>query len=71
MSALVLPRDPTIDHDLLSDILSESITYILNIYKRCVQLQTHLAGALHAVPPEVAHHSNHTIRMTIRQQDYQ
>ena len=71
MHALVLPQDPAAHHDLLSDIISESITYMLNIQKRRIQIRSHLTEALHAIPPGVAHHSYNNIRLTVRQQDYQ
>ena len=71
MSALVLPQDPAAHRELLSDIISESTTYITNIKKRRIQVRSHLTEALHAIPSGVAHHSHNTIRPTDRQQDYQ
>ena len=52
MHALVL--DPATHHDLLSDIISESITYIINIQKRRVQIRSHLTEHSHNTPG-VAH----------------
>ena len=68
MSAIVLPQDPAFHHHLLPEILSQTITYILNVNKKRVQLHTHLAGALHAIPPGVAHASCNNIRVTLRKQ---
>ena len=53
MSAIVLPQDLTIHHHHhhhLPEVLSLTITYILNIHLKRVELPTHLDGALHAVP---------------------
>ena len=66
MSAIILPRDLRAHHDLLSDILSRTIAYILNINLPRIELRSHLAAALHAVPPGVAHQSRHNIKVTLR-----
>ena len=58
-------------HDLLPDILSQSITYILNINLPRVELRSHLAAALHAVPPGVAHQSQNNIRVVMHHLDQQ
>ena len=71
MSAIILPGDPVDHHDLLPDILSQSITYILNINLPRVELRSHLAAALHAVPPGVDHQSQHNIRVVMRHLDQQ
>ena len=71
MSAIILPGDPRTHHDLLLDILSQSITYILNINLPRVQLRSHLAAALHPVLPGVAHQSQHNIRVTLHHLDQQ
>ena len=71
MSAIILPGDPANHHDLLPDILSQSITYILNINLPRVELRSHLAAALHAVPPGVAHQSQNNIRVVMRYLDQQ
>ena len=42
--------DPVDHHDLIPDILSQSITYILNINRPRIELRSHLVAALHAVP---------------------
>ena len=71
MSAIILRGDPANNHDLLPDILSQSITYILNINLPRVGLRSHLAAALHAVPPGVAHQSQNNIRVVMRHLDQQ
>ena len=50
MSAIILPQDPRVHHDLLADILTHTITHILNLGLPRVELRSHLASALHAVP---------------------
>ena len=71
MSAITLPRDPRAHHDLLPDILSQTITYILNINLQRIELRSHLAAALHPVPPGVAHQSQNNIRVTLQHLDQQ
>ena len=71
MSAIILPGNPTSHHDLLPDILSQSITYILSINLPRVELRSHLAAALHAVPPGMAHQYQHNIRVTLHHLDQQ
>ena len=65
MSAIILPGDPADHHDLSPDILSQTITYILHINLPRVELRSHLATALHAVPPGVAHQSQNNIRVVM------
>ena len=71
MNALILSGDPVDHHDLIPDILSQSITYILNINRPRVELRSHLAAALHAVPPGVAHQSQSKIRVALSHLDQQ
>ena len=71
MSAIILPGDPADHHDLIPDILSQTITYILNINLPRVELRSHLATALHAVPPRVAHQSQNNIRVVMHYLDQQ
>ena len=71
MNAIILTGDPVDHHDLIPDILSQSITYILNINKPRVELRSHLAAALHAVPPGVAHQSQNRIRVALSHIDQQ
>ena len=71
MSAIILPGDPADHHDLLPDILSQTITYILTINLPRVELRSHLAAALHAVPPGVAHRSQNNIRVVMHCLDQQ
>ena len=71
MNAIILTGDPIDHHDLIPDILSQSITYILNINRPRVELRSHLAGALHAVPPGVAHQSQNNIRVALHHLDQQ
>ena len=71
MSAIILPGDPVDHHDLIPDILSQTITYILNINQPRVELRSHLAAALHAVPPGVAHQSQNNIKVVTRHLDQQ
>ena len=66
MSAITLPQDPKAHHDLLPDIISHTITYILNINLPRIELRSHLAAALHAVPGGVAHQSRDTIKVILR-----
>ena len=70
-SAIILPGDPINHHNLLPDILSQTITYILNINLPRVELRSHLAAALHAVPPGVAHQSPKNIRVVMYHLDQQ
>ena len=71
MSAIILPGDPADHHDLLPDILSQPITYILSINLPRVELRSHLAAALHAAPPGVAHQSQNNIRVVMHHLDQQ
>ena len=71
MNAIILSGDPVDHHDLIPDILSQSITYILNINRPRVELRSHLAAALHAVPPGVAHQSQNNIRVALHHLDQQ
>ena len=71
MNAIILTGDPVDHHDLIPDILSQSITYILNINKPRVELKSHLVAALHAVPPGVAHQSQNRIRVALSHIDQQ
>ena len=71
MNAIILPGDPIGHHDLIPDILSQSITYILNINRPRVELRSHLAAALHAVPPGVAHQSQKRTRVGLSHLDQQ
>ena len=71
MNAIILSGDPVDHHDLIPDILSQSITYILNINRPRVELRSHLAAALHAVPPGVAHQSQSRIRVALSHLDQQ
>ena len=71
MSAIILPQDPRVHHDLLPDILSHTITHILNLRLPRVELRSHLASALHAVPPGVTHQSQNNIKTTLRLLDRQ
>ena len=71
MSAIILSGDPRSHHDLLPDILSQSISYILSINLPRVELRSHLAAALHAVPPGVTHQSQHNVRVTLHHLDQQ
>ena len=71
MSAIILPQDPRVHHDLLPDILSHTITHILNLGLPRVELRSHLASALHAVPPGVTHQSQNNIKVTLRLLDRQ
>ena len=66
MSAIILPRAPRAHHDLLPDVLSHTITYILSINLPRTKLRSHLAEALHAVPPGLAHQSQNKIKVTLR-----
>ena len=50
---------------------SSSITYILSINQPRVELRSHLAAALHAVPPGVAHQSQNNIRVVMSHLDQQ
>ena len=71
MSAIILPGDPVDHRDLIPDILSQTITYILSINQPRVELRSHLAAALHPVPPGVAHQSQNNIRVVMRHLDQQ
>ena len=71
MNAIILSGDPLDHHDRIPDILSQSITYILNINRPRVELRSHLAAALHAVPPGVAHQSQDNIRVALHHLDQQ
>ena len=71
MNAIILSGDPVDHHDLIPDILSQSITYILNINRPRIELRSHLAAALHAVPPGVAHQSQSRIRVALYHLDQQ
>ena len=65
MSAIILPQDPRVHHDILPDILSHTITHILNLGLPRVELRSHLAPALRAVPPGVTQSQNN-IKVTLR-----
>ena len=71
MNAIILSGDPVDHHDLIPDILSQSITYVLNINRPRIELRSHLAAALHAVPPGVAHQSQSRIRVALYHLDQQ
>ena len=71
MNAIILSGNPVDHHDLIPDILSQSITYILNINRPRIELRSHLATALHAVPPGVAHQSQIRIRVALSHLDQQ
>ena len=71
MSAIILPQDPRAHHDLLPDILSHTITYILSTDLPRVELKSHLSSALHAEPPGVAYQSQNNIRVMLRRLDLQ
>ena len=71
MSAIILPQNPRVHHDLLPDILSHTITHILNLGLLRVEIRPHLASALHAVPPGVTYKSQNNIKVTLRLLDRQ
>ena len=71
MSVIILPRDPRVHHDLLPDILSRTIAYILDINLPRIELKSHIVAALHPVPPGVARQSQKNIRVTLRHLDLQ
>ena len=45
LEAIIVQQDPRVHHNLLSEIISHTIAYIINIDKPQVQLWTHLAEA--------------------------
>ena len=71
MSAIILPQNPRVHHDLLPDILSHTITHILKLGLPRVEIRSHLASALHAVPPGVTHQSQNNVKVTLRLLDRQ
>ena len=68
MRAIILPQDSAIHHHLLPEALSQTITYNLTICEKRVEFHIHLAGALHAVLPGVAHSFCNSIKVTLRKQ---
>ena len=71
MSAIILLQDLRAHRNLLPDILSHAIAYILSIDLPRVELRPHHASALHAVPLRGAHRSQNNIKVTLRQQHQQ
>ena len=70
MNAIILPQDPRAHHDLLPNILSHTMTYILDINLPRIE-KSHLASALHAVTQGVAHQSQINSRVTLRHLELQ
>ena len=69
LDAIILHQDPRVHQHLLSEIISHTVAYIVNIDKPQVQLQTHLAeAALQAIPSGVARASHNNIQTTLLQQ---
>ena len=64
-------RRKRIHLNLLPDILSQTITYILSINLLRIELRSHLAAALHPEPPGVAHQSQNNIRVALHHLDLQ
>ena len=69
LDAIICHQDPRVHQHLLSEIISHTIAYIINIDKPQAQLQTHLAeAALQAIPSGVARASHNNIQTTLLQQ---
>ena len=69
LDSIILHQDPRVHRHLLSEIISHTVAYIVNIDKPQVQLQTHLSeAALQAIPSRVARASHNNIQTTLLQQ---
>ena len=69
VDTIILHQDPRVHQHLLSEIISHTIAYIVNIGKPQVQLQTHLAeAALQAIPSGVARASDNNVQTALLQQ---